>query len=370
MLIDITHILVIICSVVILKDILLIVLFVFNFRSTSKGKPIDKEFPFVSILIAARNEENNISRCVQSLRLQDYPANKYEILVGNDGSEDQTLKILRNLESITSNMSVYDIQDLIQAKPGKMNVLAQLGLSARGEILLFTDADTRVPKTWIKSMVNVLRRKTGFVTGTTLLETNSKFDKLQRTEWVHAICMMKVVSDLNIDVSSIGNNMAITKEAYDAVGGFRDIPFSITEDYEIFRQVCKKGYSSFHIFQKSVLATSIPASTFWGLLIQRKRWMTGAFKLPVLMLALLILNTLYYPLVMTLIFLDFEFGILLILSKIIVQGLLIHRAFIKLEERSNPVLLILYELYAAIVNLWAFLVFIFPIPIKWRGRKY
>lgn len=367
---DFILIIIILCLVIVAKDILLIFLLTFNFKSTSNEESNEDELPFVSILIAVRNEEHNIKKCLEHLSLQDYPGDKYEILVGNDSSEDSTLEILREQESGSSNLTVYDIEELVQAKHGKMNALAQLGPPSKGEILLFTDADTRVPYSWIKSMVHEIQQGNGIVTGTTLLETKSVFDKFQRIEWAHSIAMMKVVSDLKVNVSTIGNNMAISREAYDAVGGYLGIPFSVTEDHEIFMQIDKKGYSSFHIFQEPVLATSIPSTTIGTLLMQRKRWMKGAFKLPVLMLIPLVLNTLYYPLLLSLLFLETELGVLLFSLKVLIQAFFIDQSFIKLKMGTNPVLLIFYELYAAFINLSAFLIYLLPIDIKWKGRKY
>jgi cellulose synthase/poly-beta-1,6-N-acetylglucosamine synthase-like glycosyltransferase len=367
---DFGLILIVLCLIIVAKDILLIILLKFNFKLISYEESNEVELPFVSILIAVRNEEQNIQRCLEHLRLQDYPDDKYEIIVGNDRSEDHTLEILRELESIILNLIVYNIEELVQAKHGKMNVLAQLGLSSKGEILLFTDADTRVPNSWMKSMVHEIQQGNGIVTGTTLLETKSVFEKFQNIEWGHSIAMMKVVSDLNVSVSTIGNNMAISRSAYDAVGGYLEIPFSVTEDHEIFMQIDRKGYKSFHIFQESVLAASVSSSTIGFLLMQRKRWMKGAFKLTPLMLILLMLNTLYYPIVIYLLLSETALGVLLLSLKVLIQAFFIDLSFRKLKMGTNPVLLFFYELYAAFINLSAFLIYLLPIDIKWKGRKY
>jgi cellulose synthase/poly-beta-1,6-N-acetylglucosamine synthase-like glycosyltransferase len=277
---------------------------------------------------------------------------------------------LKDLESEIENLSVVSIDKLVQKKFGKMNALAQLGEYARGEFLLFTDADTIVPKSWIKNMTNEYLLGKAIVIGTTSLDATNIFSRLQSMEWIHAIGIMKVMNDLNINVSSIGNNMGISKRAFDSVGGFRDIPFSITEDYEIFRQISNKGFSSFHIFESSVLATSIPSSSFLQLLIQRKRWMFGAFRLPVPMLLLLILDALYYPAVIVILLLNLYAGISILILRLILQGIFILLAFRKLDKKVFWGDIIFYELYAGVVNILALLVFILPIKIIWKGRNY
>ena len=370
---DLLIILLISCTLIIIKDIILGFLLLFNFRYQQGDKPgisSVSELPFASILIAARNEEANIERCIKSIKSQNYPVNKFEILVGNDRSNDTTLSILRSLEKSIPNLIVVDIKELKHQQHGKMNVLAQLGEIAKGNVLLFTDADTVLPNNWITLMVDQLKKGYGFVTGTTLIKSDSVIGKLQSIEWMHAIGMMKVLSDLRINVSTLGNNMGISKEAYRSVGGFMQIPFSITEDHEIFHQVCRKGYSSFHIFEKPLVAYSSPLRSFWDLLIQRKRWMKGAFSLPIPMLAILILNSLFVPLLIILSIHYITLGLAIFLLKVIIQSLFIGTLHKKLNERLRPDLILIYEFYFALINLSALIVYMIPIRIVWKGRRY
>ncbi|MCZ6521089.1 MAG: glycosyltransferase [Bacteroidetes bacterium] len=361
--------LLIVCGLVIVKDIILFLLLQFNFKKGRKGDA-PSEVPFVSILLAARNEEQTIERCIKSLVDQHYPTDRYEILVGNDRSEDTTLQKLQSLKSHIDNLKIFDISKLILEHWGKMNVLAQIGEDAKGDIFLLTDADTRLPRSWISTVVNQFKSGYGILTGVTMLESSTQFGQFQRMEWIHAIGMMKVVSDLNVKVSSIGNNMAISREAYKAVGGYAGIPFSITEDYEIYRQVCKKGYKSFHMFEEPILAWSLPMGSFWQLIMQRKRWMFGAFRLPMAMLSLLILNGLYYIAIFWLLFLNFQLGIGVAAVKILFQSLFIGKGFSILRQSSGLLNWIWYEIYSAVVNLWSISFFIIPIKVKWKGRKF
>jgi len=358
----------IICLLVIINYLVLSILFSQNLKT--KSNSVLNDYPLVSVLMAARNEESNIERCLESLFKQNYPDERFEILVGNDGSEDRTLDILRKLESKTKNLTVFDIEKVIQKKAGKMNILAQLGELAKGDVFLFTDADTWVPVNWIKVMTNEIMSGKGLVTGTTKIDERSVFGRFQSLEWVHSLAMMKVVSDLNIPVSTLGNNMGISKEAFNSVGGFAGIPFSLTEDHEIFKQVSSQGFQSFHIFDNSILAFSIPSSSLLDLLIQRKRWMKGAFQLPFSMLLLLGFNVLYYLALVTLFYFNYKIAIFIFLAKIIVQGLLIVKALKKLEEKIVWIDILLYDFYAGLINTGSLLIFFLPVKIKWKDRKY
>ena len=93
----------------------------------------------------------------------------------------------------------------------------------------------------------------------------------------------------------MGNNMIVSKEAYRSVGGYESLPFSITEDFELFKHINKKGYQCLHIFKKEVVGQTLPINGFINLLNQRKRWMKGAVDLPWQMVGLLILQVCFYP---------------------------------------------------------------------------
>ena len=71
----------------------------------------------ISVLIAVRNEENTIERCLESLNNQDYPDDRIEILIGNDMSEDSTLEILKEYEKKATNIRVLNISKLLKKSP-------------------------------------------------------------------------------------------------------------------------------------------------------------------------------------------------------------------------------------------------------------
>jgi chlorobactene glucosyltransferase len=98
------------------------------------------KYPAISILVPARNERKNIKKCIQSLLEQDYE--NYELLVLDDNSTDETLKILNNTPDENNKLKIIQGKPLPKDWLGKNWTCKQLSEEAKGEYLLFTDADT------------------------------------------------------------------------------------------------------------------------------------------------------------------------------------------------------------------------------------
>jgi len=110
-----------IALIVTMKNLLLVILLKYNFNNVDReaGTGSNLENLFVSVVVPVRNEAATITRCVQSIINQEYSKERFELLVGNDGSTDGTFEILRKLESEYENLKVYDIVDTVISKPGK-----------------------------------------------------------------------------------------------------------------------------------------------------------------------------------------------------------------------------------------------------------
>ena len=93
-------------SILIGLDILLILGWKFNFKDNTHPA---ENWPSISIMVAARNEEENIEDCLRSLLNVDYPLSKLEILVGDDGSTDQTFKKVQAIASEYDHVQLFSI---------------------------------------------------------------------------------------------------------------------------------------------------------------------------------------------------------------------------------------------------------------------
>src|SRR5947209_20604106 len=110
---------------------------------TTTRPALQGTMPSVSIIVPARNEEQNIRRCVTSLLEQNY--DDYEVIVVDDGSTDGTARILDEIahyHSQRQRLYVLRLRDLPKGWAGKPHALHAGVQEARGDWLMFTDADT------------------------------------------------------------------------------------------------------------------------------------------------------------------------------------------------------------------------------------
>lgn len=358
-----TLILIGICVVTVVIDCLLLL---FWFTNQCKYTLQPDYFPKVSILVAARNEDHNITRCIEALIHLKYPKENLEILIGDDQSEDDTYLKAKHLSDQYPHIRILSITDDLGKARGKANVLAHLARAATGEILFITDADIAVNENWIQGMLRGLKPGVGIVNGVTAVEDNA----FQNIDWLFAMGMIKVITDLGQSVTAIGNNMCITREAHDSVGGYESIPFSITEDFELFRQVKFQGFGLVQLFDSDVFAKSNCTRGLINLLHQRKRWMFGAVQLPWNVVSLLFFQASFYVAVIVLLFINMQLGLTILLAKVIIQSLFITVLNKRLKQPVDLTGLLFYEFYAFGLSLLSSIFFLVPSKIKWKGRKY
>jgi cellulose synthase/poly-beta-1,6-N-acetylglucosamine synthase-like glycosyltransferase len=159
---------------------------------------------------------------------------------------------------------------------GKANALDQGVEKARGEIILITDADCSVPKTWIEWTAKRYSGTVGLVGGITLQKAGNWFEGMQSLDWAFLLGLASSTVSLRYPLSTIGNNLSFRKAAYEDVGGYRKIPFSVTEDFMLFQSIVKTGKWNYLCpIDPNVLVVSQPCFSVKELLSQKHRWGKG-----------------------------------------------------------------------------------------------
>lgn len=238
--------------------------------------------PMVSVVVPARNEEANLARCLHALAASDYPSDRFEIIVVNDRSEDATERVLEDLARDLSMVRPLHRRDTLdhpnlKGKPGAL----QHGFDhATGEILVLTDADCAVHPQWLQTMVSPFAdASVAMVNGFTLIEVHTAFHALQDVEWLYTQTMARAGIQNGVPLGCFGNNMAIRRSVYEAVGGYEAITFSITEDLALLQALTDRGHGVRYLCEPSATVITLPCPTVGDYLRQKHRWVRGGMAL-------------------------------------------------------------------------------------------
>lgn len=341
-------------------------------RRGSQPGPLPVPLPRVSILIAARNEQETIGRCLAALRQLHYPPELVEVLLGDDASTDRTAATATAaMHGYAGTFRVVPVTTNLGRARGKANVLAHLVRAATTDLFFITDADIAVPTTWLTGLLAHLHPGVGSVTGITLVTGPRLFHRLQGLDWLVALGLVQVVTDLGRPVTAMGNNMLVTRAAYAATGGYEALPFSVTEDFELFKALLRRGFGYRNLYRPEVLAESLPMTTGRALLHQRRRWLRGLEDLPIWLKACLVLYGSFY---LALLALSTVAGPGVVLAvwggKLLVQALLVSRCFGRVGRRPPLALLLPFEAYTLVLSGSLVLFRLLPVQFEWKGRRY
>ncbi|MBX3102420.1 MAG: glycosyltransferase [Bacteroidetes bacterium] len=326
----------------------------------------------ISILVAARNEEACILDCLISLEHQKYPRELLDIHIGDDGSTDATARIIQEFIRDKPHFHYHRITETRPGLRGKQNVLAQLAQRARGELMLITDADVIHGRHWAALLAGGFRTPgVGIVTGLTLVKGTGFFTRLQGLDWLTGISLIKCFNDLGLPVTPVGNNMAISRKAYEATGGYEAIPFSITEDYKLWEAVKPSGLRLLWLYNPHILNLSRPIRGLGALLQQRKRWFRGGQRGPAYAVgAFALAGIAHVALGIAFFLLPLYQALILLGMKVAADAALLTVATSRLRRLQMLIFFVPYQVYLAL-NLVVYLLW-FPLPgkVNWKGRRY
>lgn len=349
------------------------ILFV-SLLNISKQKQIfiaNDQYPNISILIAARNEESNIIDCLKSLELLDYSKDNIEILIGNDQSTDETEQLITDFIQGKAYFKIINIPNQMGKAKAKANVLAHLFEQSSHEIIFVTDADIQVNANWVKSIVPYFNNpKIGIVSGTTIVSGKGFFANMQSIDWLYFSGLLIAFDNLGLKSTAVGNNMAVSKKAYLATGGYQNLDFSVTEDLALFTAIKNQCYESINLLAYDNLNHSKPQYSIINFLHQRKRWLIGAQGLNLKWKAIFMLMAMFYPMLILLFFYNFKNAITIWICKVFLQFLISIIISTKLKKIPNVFYLIVFEIYTFISTFIVSIFYVLPIKMIWKNRKY
>jgi cellulose synthase/poly-beta-1,6-N-acetylglucosamine synthase-like glycosyltransferase len=326
-------------------------------------------YPRVSILVAARNEAATIERCLRALAQLNYPADKLEILIGDDASTDDTVAVVQRFIADKPQFRLLLIRHRLGTARGKSNVLAHLYRAATADYFLLTDADMALHPDWVQTMLAAAPAGVGVVTGITTAG-GSLFGRMQGLDWLFGLNLIRLLTDCGLPITAVGNNMLVTRAAYESIGGYEALAFSITEDVQIFSQLVAQGWHYRNLIDPRVLGISAPQPTVRQLLHQRKRWMRGAGRLPWQLGALFSSYGVFYTVVGWPGLLPLSTIGALLAAKVLCQTLFLLITLRQAGHRERLGVLLLYEGYLLVMSLAVLAYTVWPSAIQWKERRY
>lgn len=235
-------------------------------RTKNQSIPHEAHNLSVSIIIPAYNESASIQKTIRSALELDYPKDKLEIIVVDDGSKDTTYALAEKLAS--SQVRVF-------RKPngGKASALNYGIARARGEIIVTMDADTFAERPALKRIIARFYRADIMAVNSSIAIYHPKtfWQRIQHIEYYLTVFLKRAFSLVNAIYITSGAFSAYRKSFFEKHGGYQE--GNITEDLEIALRIQSHDYT-IEYSPDSVLYTLGPR-TFRDLLYQRRRWYTG-----------------------------------------------------------------------------------------------
>jgi cellulose synthase/poly-beta-1,6-N-acetylglucosamine synthase-like glycosyltransferase len=252
----------------------------------------DVPVPRVSVVIPVRNEEALLPALLAGLERQTLP--DIEVLFIDDGSTDSSPALLEDFKRRCGFPVGIITQDTIPEEEAgggadgggeggfvnrKQRALSYGIAQARGEILLFTDADCEVGPDWARVMAqNVCAGNTGVVLGPVYKASGSRSVLYDFQQFDHMVRGMYIAAATGLGAATggFGNNIAVRKEALDAAGGYAGIPPSVTEDAAMISLIRKKtGYRVHAVYNPATHVFTRCEPTWRQLINQTLRWHHG-----------------------------------------------------------------------------------------------
>ena len=348
--------------------------------------PLPEEPPKVSIVVPAKDEQDNIAECIATLLAQDYP--NFEIIVVDDRSTDQTAEVVGRIAGGEARIRLMQIDELPNGWFGKSHAMSVGAAEANGEWLLFVDADCRQTVGSVRTAVGyTLSRGGDMLSLWPLLKLHSFSENLLqpllgsilglyfRPQWVNDPKRKTAFAN--------GQFVLVRRSVYEAVGGHESVRSILVEDIAFARVVKGAGHRLLNAMGFNLFSTRMYDS-FAGIWRGWTRIFSQAFRSPWTILLVLLLVILFsaspYVLAITSGLLAQQSGfsdarLNLLLGLGLVQLVTMLSVLVRYNRmvRANPLYLVLYPVSVLIVLgilLNALAMGLGLTRITWRGTTY
>jgi len=361
------------CLIIACLYLILITRYTFGWRKIiSLGE--NEYFPSVSIIIAMRNQEDEILRLLKSLKSQIYPEEKIEFILVNDHSSDSTYNIAKEFK--IDNLNIINMPSGIF---GKKNAISQGVLSAKGKIILVSDADCFFSPNWTKKMVSYFSdKKVNLVSGpVNFKKKKGFFQNFQALEFLSLIGSGAGAIANNNAIFCNGANMAYRKNVFLELNDYGQENTVSGDDVFLLHSI-KRKYNNSIVFAKEKDAIVITDSiqNFSSFINQRNRWVSKSNNYKDLQTIYVSFLILFINLIFIFLFMsmfmnkqNYVFFLAFYFLKYLVDFFLLYPVLIFFDRKDLIKWIFPFEFFYSFYIILIVVVSFFK-KFEWKGRMY
>lgn len=234
----------------------------------------------VSVLIAARNEENNIEHTISDILLQDYPSELFELIVVDDHSTDRTAEIIQSYAS--KGVKLIRLNEGEMLNSYKKKAITEAIELSEGDLIVTTDADCRMSAKWLSTIVDFYESGDYKLISSPVsyFQERNIFEKIQSIEFMFLVGLGAAGIGNKIPSTCNGANLAYRRDVFYELKGFQNIDDLASGDDELFMHKVAQAYPGKIGFCKSrnAIVYTHAKSNLRSFIQQRKRWASKSTK--------------------------------------------------------------------------------------------
>ncbi len=234
--------------------------------------PRTSPLPFISVVIAARNEESTLPHLLKALQAQTYAQQNFEVIVVDDFSTDGTANVFNSFSG-----NIRCIQPSVDAAFSSKKKAVEAGVkAARGSLVVVTDADCLPQPQWLQLMADIhVHRNAVFIAAPVkFVHDNSLLQIFQSIDFLTLQGITAASVQAGFHSMCNGANLAYTKAAFEEVNGFAGIDKVASGDDMLLMHKIKKSHPTqvFYLKHPQAIVTTQPMTSWKDFVMQRRRW--------------------------------------------------------------------------------------------------
>jgi poly-beta-1,6-N-acetyl-D-glucosamine synthase len=346
---------------------------IFKLKGRKNEAPTGNGTTKTSVVVACKNEENNIAILLDLLSKQDYPSDFFEIIIVDDNSTDKTVTVIDDF----IRMHNGNIRLIRNSSSGKKSAIYNGIEASSGELIIVTDADCTVSPGWITSYEALyIKENADMIAGRVISRMGNSFaSAFGKYEFAALQGVTEAMTVSGNPVMCNGANMAFRKEKYLKLADQLRMDIESGDDVFLLHAIKDTGGKICWNDDPEAVVKTNGVTTPAGLLRQRARWASKAthYKDPVTILTAIIVfasnvallflgaGALFYTPFLYL--LPVAFAI-----KAIPDGIIIYQTLIKEKEKFSLLLFLIMDIFYPVYFISVFMLSFFPSMKKFSDR--